>query len=81
MFKRNRIYTVIMKIGKIIKKYRVDNNFTQSQLAEYSGINEKYYGRIERDESTPTVSMLHQICNALGIRMSDFFITYEQLEK
>lgn len=67
-----------MNIGKTLKKYRIENNFTQIELAEYSDLNEKYYGRIERNESIPTITVLHQICGALGIRMSDFFKTYEQ---
>lgn len=48
-------------------------------MAEQADINEKYYGRLERDESDPTVAVLIKICRALGVRLSDFFQTYENL--
>lgn len=60
-------------IGKILKLYREDNGWTQSWMAEQADINEKYYGRLERDESDPTVAVLIKICRALGVRLSDFF--------
>ena len=44
---------------------------TQSEVAEISGINEKYLGRIERNESVPTVDKVEQICRAFDIRVSD----------
>ena len=36
-------------IGEELKKYRLKKGITQYQLAEMSGINEKYYGKIERN--------------------------------
>lgn len=66
-----------MKIGKTLRIYRNRNNFTQFELAYAAEINEKYYGQIERDECSPTIEKLEMICKVLGIRMSDFFRTYE----
>ncbi|MCR4913464.1 MAG: helix-turn-helix domain-containing protein [Lactobacillus sp.] len=75
----NRIYAVLigefMKIGDILKYYRHTHKLTQSQVAEMSGINEKYLGRIERNESVPTIDKIEQLCVAFDIRIQDFLAT------
>lgn len=64
----------VMEIGRIIKYYRALHNLTQSDVAELSGINEKYLGRIERDESVPTIDKVEQLCFAFDIRLSDLLM-------
>ena len=61
-----------MDIGKTLKYYRKLHCLTQSEVAELSGINEKYLGRIERNESVPTVDKIEQLCVAFDIRLKDF---------
>lgn len=61
-----------MDIGRIVRYYRSLHNLTQSDVAERSGINEKYLGRIERNESVPTIDKVEQICLAFDIRLCDF---------
>lgn len=56
-----------MNIGEKIKVYRIANNLTQYQLAVKSEINEKYYGKIERNEASPTINTLEKIAKALNI--------------
>lgn len=73
------IYTVDkgcenMDIGNKLKTYRLFFNLTQEELAYKSGINEKYYGRLERNESCPTIEKLENICNALNIDIVSFFL-------
>lgn len=63
-----------MEIGRILRYYRVLHNLTQSKVAELSGINEKYLGRIERDESVPTIDKVEQLCLAFDIRLCDMLI-------
>lgn len=70
-----------MKIGKTLRYYRNEINYTQFELAEYANMNEKYYGQLERDECNPTVEKLEMLCKAIGIRVSDFFLTHEAIEK
>lgn len=50
-----------MNIGKRLKAYREYHQLTQEDLATKAGVNEKYYGRIERNESCPTVDKLEKI--------------------
>lgn len=70
MYGIKEIYVVI---GKFLRYYRRLSNMTQAQVAEKAGINEKYYGELERDESSPTLNTLEKICIALNIEVKDFF--------
>ena len=63
-----------MKVGALIKYYRELYNLTQTEIAELAGINEKYYGRIERDESVPTIDKVEELCYAFDIRFSDLLM-------
>lgn len=73
-----RIYTVDkgcenMNIGNKLKAYRLSFNLTQEELAYKAGINEKYYGRLERNESCPTIEKMEKICTALNTDIVSFF--------
>jgi len=61
-------------IGKRLKIFREFYGYTQEELAEKAAVNAKYYGRIERGESCPTVEKLEKICDALGIKLVEFFL-------
>lgn len=63
-----------MEIGKKLKLYRELKGYTQGELAAYSGIDEKYYGRIERGESNPTISVIEKICKGLEIQILELFL-------
>lgn len=54
-------------IGANIKKLRERKGLSQSHVAELSGINRSYYGRVERGEVNFTVGILFSIADALGI--------------
>ena len=70
-----------MDIVRAIKYYRKIYHLTQSEVAELSGINEKYLGRIERNESVPTIDKVEQLCQAFDIRITDLLmIRPERLE-
>lgn len=63
-----------MNIGKQLKTYRQSKHLTQETLADMAGVNEKYYGCIERNENCPTVEKLIQICKALDIDIIEIFL-------
>lgn len=63
-----------MNIGKNLRAYRELRGYSQEELADKAEINEKYYGRVERNESCPTIDMLEKICNALDIDIIEFFL-------
>ncbi len=61
-------------VGQRLKRLREYYKLTQMQIAERAGIDDKYYGRIERNESTPTVSVIEKICEGLDIPLVQFFM-------
>lgn len=69
-----------MDIAKRIKMYRDSLGLTQEMLASKAGINEKYYGRIERGESCPTVDYVIKLCNAMEIDIVELFLCEEEME-
>lgn len=63
-----------MNIGEKLKSYRLYRGMTQEDLASAAGINDKYYGRIERNESCPTLDKLAKLCKALRVEMVELFL-------
>lgn len=56
-----------MNIGNALKYYRKLGKLTQVQVADMAGVNDKYYGEIERGESSPTIDRLELISYSLGV--------------
>ena len=69
-----------MNIGIALRYYRKMGKFTQVQVAENADMNEKYYGELERNESSPTLDKLEKISNALGINIQQI-IAYSPLKE
>lgn len=69
-----------LKFQKAIKHYRINRGFTQEEIAEAANINDKYYGRIERGESSPTLSTFFCLCNALDTSPKKFMEFMEKIE-
>ena len=61
-------------VGNRLKRLRAYYNLTQIQVAERANIDDKYYGRIERNESVPTVTVIEKICDGLDIPLVQFFM-------
>ena len=56
------------EIQNYIRMKREEKNWSQEMLATEAKINSKYYGRIERGESSPTIGVLYKICKVLDIK-------------
>lgn len=63
-----------MDIAERIKIYRKYLGMTQETIAAKAGVNEKYYGRIERGESCPTIDFVVKICNAMEIDIIELML-------
>lgn len=63
---KKKIFTIILK------NLRKEKGLTQEKFAEIANINEKYFGRIERGEYSPTFDKIIQICDALEIKIYEF---------
>ena len=58
---------IVINIGNALKYYRKLSKLTQVQVADMAGVNDKYYGEIERGESSPTLERLELISYSLGV--------------
>jgi transcriptional regulator with XRE-family HTH domain len=56
-------------MGSRIAGRRVENRWTQDQLAERAGLSPKYLSRVERDHVNPGAALLSRIAEALGVTM------------
>ena len=73
------IYILNQKIAQQIRIYRNSKKMTLSELAQTSGIDETYIGRVERNEINITLNTLEKIINGLDMTESEFF-SYLNLE-
>lgn len=60
-------------LGKRIKELRVDKGFTQAQLAEKIGIDDKHLSNIERGKNMPNPNILESIAVLFGVEIKDLF--------
>ena len=54
------------KIGREIRKLRIDLDMTRKKLAELSGVSLSFLGEIERGEESASIVTLCRISKALG---------------
>lgn len=59
--------------GKKIKVQRVIQGLSQQELADKAKISRAQLSLIETGKTSPTVSSLSRIANALGCEIKDFF--------
>ena len=62
-----------INIGKKIRHYRLKFNYTQEELSQILGLNEKYIGHVERFERRISNKTLTLLMNILKIQPSEFF--------
>ena len=61
-------------VGKRFKELRLLLGLSQVKMAEKASIDDKYYGRLERNESIPTIALIEKICQGLSIPLIQFFM-------
>ena len=59
-----------IKLGMIIRKQRQKKGLSRNTLAQLCDINEKYLGKIERGESSPSCFIIKKISIGLKIKIS-----------
>ncbi len=59
------------KIGKLIKKIRINNNLTQKDFAEKYGVSYQAVSKWERGINMPDISLLKEISNDFNINISE----------
>lgn len=62
-----------MDIGTKLKELRLRNDLTLEELASRSELTKGFLSQVERDLTSPSISTLSDILEALGVSFSDFF--------
>lgn len=64
---------VYIKLGKNIRKYRLEKNISQEKLSELLDANSKFIGHVERVERYISLKKLIQLSSILDVSLSEFF--------
>ncbi len=59
------------KIGRKLRKARLDQEMTQADVAIKAEISTNYYARIERGEVNPSIDVFEDIVKALKVKSSN----------
>ena len=62
-----------MEIGQKIKFLRLQNGLTMEELADRCELSKGFISLLERDMTSPSISTLMDILEALGTNIADFF--------
>ena len=62
-----------MDIGRRLKDLRILNDLTLEELASRSELTKGFLSQVERNLTSPSISTLEDILEALGTNLSDFF--------
>src|SRR3712207_879881 len=62
-----------LKVGARLRSLRRERGLTIEQVAQATGLTKGFISQLERDTTTPSLSSLARICDALGVRMGDVF--------
>lgn len=64
-----------MNIGNKLKELRISNDLTLQELASRSELTKGFLSQVERNLTSPSISTLEDILEALGTNLSEFFQT------
>lgn len=62
-----------LAIGAKLRATRIAQGFTIANVAEATGLNKGFISKIERDETSPSVSTLISICEVLSLPIGSLF--------
>ena len=68
----------LMDIGKKIRQLRLQNDLTLEDLASRSELTKGFLSQLERNLTSPSISTLEDILEALGTSLSEFFHEEEE---
>jgi transcriptional regulator with XRE-family HTH domain len=64
-----------IQLGTVVRKLREERELSRITLAEISSVNEKYIGKIERGESSPSCFVLKKLALGLKIELTEIIKT------
>jgi DNA-binding XRE family transcriptional regulator len=69
----SHVQQLLLKLGKRVRALRLDQGWTQEELAHRSGLNRSYMSEVERGRSDVSLSTLQKIARSLGISLAELF--------
>ncbi|MBE5471743.1 helix-turn-helix domain-containing protein [Mycobacteroides abscessus] len=54
-------------VGRNLRRYRLERNFSQEAFADHMGVHRTYFGAVERGERNLTLQTLEKIAEFLGV--------------
>ena len=64
----------LQRIGRTVASIRKEQNLTQSQMAEKTGFDLKYYQDIEYGRRPITTRTLYQLCIGIEVEIHDLIV-------
>ena len=64
-----------IQLGTVVRKLREERELSRITLAEISSVNEKYIGKIERGEASPSCFILKKLALGLKIELTEIIKT------
>ncbi len=64
---------ILEAFGKNLKRYRLENNMTQDELAAKINAHQTYIGKLELGLINPSLKRIFVLTRALNIKLSDIF--------
>jgi len=61
------------RVGARVRSLRRERGLTIEQLAAATGLTKGFISQLERDRTSPSLSSIARICDALGVRLSHIF--------
>jgi transcriptional regulator with XRE-family HTH domain len=65
------VQAVYAKLGKSVRRLRLELGWTQDVLSDRSGLHRAHIGEIERGETNVTLLTLKTLADALNVRITD----------
>ncbi|SEJ00906.1 DNA-binding transcriptional regulator, XRE-family HTH domain [Alkalibacterium gilvum] len=65
--------------GSVLRKKRLEKNYTQEALAHSCKVDRTFIGLLERSKRQPTITTIFKLCKALDVKPSEIFIEIESM--
>jgi transcriptional regulator with XRE-family HTH domain len=63
----------VPRVGARVRSLRRERGLTIEQVAAATGLTKGFISQLERDRTSPSLSSIARICDALGVRLSHIF--------
>lgn len=67
-------------IGRVIRQERNNQDLKITDVAQLADISQGMLSRIENAQVSTSLETLHRLCDALGLKLSQLFTTFDQVE-